>query len=128
MSKLLSRPKTTTDPTSGPCPIGTKRYDPQGPAEGNRFGLLICPGGVLPCGSRDGLSRTSLRISSQDDGVTIQCRCGHFSLSFHSIAIARQGHFRCLICGLEEAIADLIDADGSPQGHGNGVAGRDALR
>jgi len=88
----------------------------------------IGPGAVVPSGSRLGLPGTGLRITSRHDGVTIQCRCGHFSLSFYSIAIARQGRFRCLVCGTEEAIADLIDDHGRPRGMGTGAAGRDALR
>lgn len=90
--------------------------------------FLIGPRAVVLSKSRLGLPGTGLRVKSRCDGVTIQCRCGHFSLSFYSIAIARHGRFRCLICGVEEAIADLIDADGRPRGIGTGAAGRDALR
>ena len=90
--------------------------------------FLIDPGAAVPSGTRRGLSRNVLRIRSRDDGVTIKCRCDHFSLSFHSIAVARKGRFRCLICGLEEAIAGLIDADGRPRGTGAGTAARDPLR
>ncbi len=90
--------------------------------------FLMDPLAAVPSGTRRGLSRNVLRIQSRDDGVTIECRCDHFSLSFHSIAVARKGRFRCLICGLEEAIANLIDADGRPRGTGAGAAGRDPLR
>ena len=74
------------------------------------------------------MSRNVLRIRSRDDGVTIECRCDHFSLSFHSIAVARKGRFRCLICGLEEAIAGLIDDEGRPRATGAGTAGCNPLR
>ncbi len=88
------------------------------------FGL----GASVASGSLRSLPRSALRIRSRDDGVTIQCRCGHFSLSFHNIAVARHGRFRCLICGLEEAISDLIDVDGRPRGSVTRSPGRDALR
>ncbi len=90
--------------------------------------FLIDPRAADPSGTRRGQCRSTLRIKSRDDGVTIECRCDHFSLSFHSIAVARKGRFRCLICGLEEAIAGLIDADGRPRRTGPGIAGRSPLR
>ncbi len=55
-----------------------------------------------------------LRVTARPDGVTIACSCGDFAFSFHSIATARRGRFRCLICHRQEQIANLIDATGRP--------------
>ncbi len=134
MSKFSKRHNTETGRAPRSEPLTTGGVGPHGACGGKpgawpgksagSSGL----GAVVPSGSQRGLPRNALRIRSRDDGVTIQCRCGHFSLSFHSIAIARHGRFRCLICGLEEAISDLIDVDGRPRSIATRSAGRDVLR
>ncbi len=135
MSKFSKRHKTETGRAPRSEPLITGGVGPHGADCGGEpgarpgklagsFGL----GAIVASGYLRGLPRSALRIRSRDDGVTIQCRCGHFSLSFHSIAVARHGRFRCLICGLEEAISDLIDVDGRPRGIATRSAGRDALR
>ncbi len=135
MSKISKRHNTKTGRAPRSEPLITGRVGPHGANCGGEPGawpgkLAVSSGhrAIVPSGSQRGLPRNALRIRSRDDGVTIQCRCGHFSLSFHSIAIARHGRFRCLICGLEEAISDLIDVDGRPRSIATRSAGRDALR
>ena len=135
MSRNRRRHKTFTGREPSLKSSVTEEFCAQGSTGDRRSGprpgalaLLIDPRAADPSGTRRGQCRSTLRIKSRDDGVTIECRCDHFSLSFHSIAVARKGRFRCLICGLEEAIAGLIDADGRPRRTGAGIAGRSPLR
>ncbi len=83
------------------------------------------PGAAASERNRSAAPTSPLRVTERGDGITIACRCGCFFFSFRSIAVARRGRFRCLICDTERPIADLIHADGRPRARGPGTAGHD---